>query len=108
MSHGVFAIFGPLTQASEPLIDEYMRLYQIPFITIDEAYANRQHAYKLRLLPDVAPALSFLLNTHLNWSVAYYIYSSRDGRSSILSVRLLNKSTVYGYTNIDVWTINFQ
>lgn len=81
LDHGVFSVFGTLSMNSEPLIDEYTSTLQMPLITVSEAFGSKYHQYKIRLLPDVSPALRTILESHLKWKKAYYFYSSKEGES---------------------------
>lgn len=77
----MLAIFGTLTQNVEPMVDEYCRSFQMPFVTVSEAFRDKQHEYKLRLLPDIAPTLSDLLDNYLKWPSGFYFYNSKPGET---------------------------
>lgn len=78
MDHGVFAIFGTLSLTCEPIVDEYTSRLQMPLVTISEAYGSRDHQQKIRLRPEMAPALCTLLES-LKWVRGYYFYNSKEG-----------------------------
>ena len=72
-------MFGTLSMNSEPLIDEYTSTFQMPFVTVSEAYGSRNHMTKIRMLPNIAPALKSLFLTKLKWDKAFYFYNSNEG-----------------------------
>lgn len=74
-------MFGTLSMNSEPLVDEYTSTFQMPFVTVSEAYGSKYHRQKIRMLPNIAPALKQLFMTKLNWVQAYYFYNSNEGNT---------------------------
>ncbi|XP_067949729.1 glutamate receptor 2-like [Watersipora subatra] len=75
----MLVIFGTVNKTLEPMIDEYTSQIQMPFITIDEAFGSPNHKQKIRLLPDIAPALKSVIMDYLKWSQAFYIFNTREG-----------------------------
>ena len=75
-----FALFATVDQTSEPIIDDYSRRIQLPYVTVNDAFADVEHKYKIRMLPDVTTALRYILARNLKWKRAYYIYNSRKGK----------------------------
>jgi len=55
---------------------------QMPFVIVSEGFGSPSYRHKIRMRPDIAPALKAVLTDPqlTGWTKAYYFYSTKDGK----------------------------